>query len=261
MFRDILIIGSLGLIAAIWFAAPEGRLRNAGLMVSTAITGVLLLSRHSPDSPDSVISPELESLPQTHATEPKPDPRRSLTDCLRHFDMREHPSATNLLKRIGDYRGIVVKIAKERNGQGRIWKNSDPDVRVRSCLCGELTREELVKSLEIREEAPQGPRVGSGMGMEDVLRKQPIAEDGMPSVRVLTDPTADQMFQDLVHHRPEARQYLMMARERYIENILRRLVGPLDGKGRSLVPLCVWKKRFDGPHFEKFEEIERKFMG
>jgi len=259
MFRDILIIGSFGLIAAIWFGAPEGRLRNAGLMISAAITGVLLISRSPKSSPSPEESPELESMPQT--IEVKTDPRRSLSDCLRHYDMLQHPSATQLLKRIGDYRGIVIKIAKERSGQGRIWKNSDPDVRVRSCLCGELTREELVKSLEIREEAPMGPRVGSGMGMEDVLRKQPIAEDGMPSVRVLTDPTADQLFKNLCHHRPEARQYLLMARERYIENILRRLVGPLDGKGRSLVPLCVWKKRFDGPHFEKFEEIERKFMG
>lgn len=52
-----------------------------------------------------------------------------------------------------------------------------------------------------------------------------------------------------------------MARERYTENVLRRLVGPLDGKGNPIVPLCVWKKRFDGEHYKDFETLESKFMG
>jgi hypothetical protein len=99
------------------------------------------------------------------------------------------------------------------------------------------------------------------MGIENALRGVQIAEDGKPARRILFDPVADRYFNALIAHRPEAREHLLMARERYVENVLRRLVGPLDGKGNPIVPMCVWKKRFDGDHYKDFEALESKFMG
>lgn len=259
MIRNLLLIGSFGLVGVCWFVMPEGRIRNAGLLVTSALSFFLLLSKSS--------SKEMipEELPETVIIpEEKLEPSRSLGECLRFHKMTEHPSAIHLLKRVGDYRQIVIKIANERGGKGTLWRGleeGESDVRVRSCLCGTLTREELIKGLGIEERDPDPPKVGSGMGIEYAIRGIPIAEDGNPARRILYDSVADRHFNILLAHRPEAKRDLMLARERYIENVLRRLVGPFDGRGRPIVPLCVWKKRFDGEHYSDFEKLEAQFMG
>lgn len=274
MIRDLLLITSFAIVGVCWYIIPSGRLRNASLLLTSAIAIFLLLSRSSGTTENtevtSVLSDEngssLDIINETN--DEYLDPTRSLGECLRFHRINEHPSALHLMKRIQDYRTIVIKIAEERGGTGTIWRDSDDDTRVRSCLCGTLTREELIKGLEIQEKDPDPPLVGAGMGMEQAIlgnkggvRANMLAEDGKPARRVLFDPIADKYFNNLMAHRPEARKDLMMARERYTENVLRRLVGPLDGKGNSIVPLCVWKKRFDGEHYKDFETLESKFMG
>lgn len=274
MIRNILLITSFALVGVCWYVIPFGRLRNASLLLTSAIAIFLLLSRSNDTTSDTTFDPlddngkSLEVV--NEIKEEHLDPKRSLGECLRFHKINEHPSALHLLKRVQDYRTIVIKIAKERGGTGTIWRDSDDDARVRSCLCGTLTREELIKGLEIQEKDPDPPLVGAGMGMEQAIlgnrnngnvRGVIFAEDGKPARRVLFDPIADKYFNNLMAHRPEARGDLMMARERYTENVLRRLVGPLDGKGNPIVPLCVWKKRFDGEHYKEFESLESKFMG
>lgn len=267
MIRDLLLLASFVLVGVCWYVIPFGRLRNASLLLTSAIAIFLLLSRSNDTSNDNrfnTIDDNGKSLDIVNKMkEEHLDPKRSLGECLRFHRINEHPSAFHLLKRIQDYRTIVIKISKERGGTGTIWRDSDDDPRVRSCLCGTLTRQELIKGLEIQEKDPDPPLVGAGMGMEQAILGNSgiIAEDGKPARRILFDPIADKYFDNLMAHRPEARGDLMMARERYIENVLRRLVGPLDGKGDPIVPLCVWKKRFDGEHYKEFETLEGKFMG
>jgi hypothetical protein len=262
MIRDLFLIGSFVLVGICWYTIPEGRIRNASLLTTSAIAVFLLLSRGSNEQVDvqSMIV-QSDIFNEEPINDEKPEPTRSLGECLRFYRMNENPNALKLMERIGEYRTVVIKIAKERGGNGTIWRDSDDDPRVRSCLCGTLTREELIKGLEIKEDDPEPPRVGAGMGIENALRGIRIAEDGKPARRVLFDPVADRYFNALMAHKPEARQHLLMARERYIENVLRRLVGPLDGKGNPIVPLCIWKKRFDGEHYKDFEALENKFMG
>jgi hypothetical protein len=271
MIRDILLITSFALVGICWYMIPIGRMRNASLLLTSAIAIFLLLSR--PNDTTDIIDVQTDENGSRIDTineikDEYLDPKRSLGECLRFHRINEHPSALHLLKRIQDYRTIVIKVAKERGGTGTIWRDSDNDARVRSCLCGTLTREELIKGLEIQERDPDPPLVGAGMGMEKAIlgnqggmRGNIIAEDGKPAKRVLFDPIADKYFNNLMAHRPEARKDIIMARERYTENVLRRLVGPLDGKGNPIVPLCVWKKRFDGEHYKDFETLESKFMG
>jgi hypothetical protein len=269
MFRDLFLIGSFVLVGTCWYMLPEGRIRNASLLLTSAIAIFLLLSRGSPENTlrstplketDGVREYEDENL-DTNMPREKLVPSRSLGECLRFHTLHENPNALRLLSRIQEYRAIVIKIAKERGGTGTIWRDSDDDPRVRSCLCGTLTREELIKGLEIQEHDPDPPKVGAGMGIEHALKGIQLAEDGKPAKRILVDPVADRYFNALMAHTPSAKYDLMLARERYIENVLRRLVGPLDGRGRPIVPLCVWKKRFDGDHYKEFEDLEHKFMG
>jgi hypothetical protein len=275
MIRDLFLIASFVLVGACWYMIPYGRIRNASILLTSSIAIFLLLSRGdgsnsatpTPDGSSGRTKGDVpdESLNRVEDLTPEQlVPSRSLGECLRYHKINEHPQAIHLLNRIQDYRTIVIKIAKERGGTGTIWRDSDDDHRVRSCLCGTLTRGELIKGLEIEERDPDPPLVGAGMGIENALRgvtHGPIAEDGKPARRVLYDPIADKYFNTLMAHRPEAKEDLMMARERYVENVLRRLVGPLDGKGNPIVPLCIWKKRFDGHHYKDFEDIESKFMG
>lgn len=276
MIRDLLLITSFALVGVCWYVVPAGRIRNASLLLTSAIAIFLLLSKTGePLNTGGMTTDPIDDNGQSldivnEIKEEHLDPARSLGECLRFHRINEHPSAPHLLKRVQDYRTIVIKIAKERGGTGTIWRDSDDDARVRSCLCGTLTREELIKGLEIQEKDPEPPLVGAGMGMEQAIlgnrnnggvRGVILAEDGKPARRILFDPIADKYFNNLIAHRPEARKHLMMARERYVENVLRRLVGPLDGKGNPIVPLCVWKKRFDGEHYTEFENLESKFMG
>lgn len=271
MIRDILLIGSFGLVGACWYMIPEGRFRNASILVSSSIAIFVLLSKEgilpstspTPDQEREANGSDSEGTGDPTQDIPPDEmiPSRSLRECLRYHRIEEHPAALHLLNRINEYRTIVLKIAKERAGTGTIWRDSDDDVRVRSCLCGELTRDELVKGLNIEERDPDPPKVGAGMGLENAIRGLPLAEDGEIQRRILFDPTADRFFNTLMAHRPEAREDLLLARERYIENVLRRLVGPLDNRGRPMLPLCRWKKRFDGDYYGNFEDIEKRFMG
>lgn len=265
MIRDLLLIGSFGLVGVCWYVLQEGKIRNVALLVSGAFAFFLLLSRNTPtftrETDPNDVSPELTNQDISDILEESLDPSRSLSECLRYYKIHEHPTAHKLMTRVSDYRQIVIKIAKERGGTGTIWRDSDDDIRVRSCLCGDLTREEMIKGLGIQERDPDPPKVGAGMGLENAIRKLPIAEDGKPARRLLFDPIADKDFNILIAHRPEAKHDLLLARDRYIENVLRRLVGPLDGRGNPIVPLCIWKKRFDGKHYNDFEAIESRFMG
>jgi hypothetical protein len=154
-----------------------------------------------------------------------------------------------LLARIDDYRQLVLNVAKERAGRGTLWRGVPDDSRLSGCLCGSLTRDEVIKALQIQEDdANPAPLMV-------------IAEDGHQAIRVLHDIVTDRLFNILIEHRPEAKKDLRMAQTRYHENILRRLVGPLDGKGRPIFPLCRWRKRYDGQHFSHFEDLEGMFMG
>jgi hypothetical protein len=273
MIRDLLLIGSIMGLAIVWFVMKEGRYRNAGILILGTIAVSLLLTRNS-NHYEQELSSILKETDQEYPLQQIPveqlNPTRSFTECIKYYKMSEHPAALQLLKRIQDYREIVIKIAKERAGKGTIWRDSDEDVRVRSCLCGTLTRDEVIKALELQETPVDVPKVGAGMGMQEVLAGQPyrllpfqpkMADDGKPAVRTLYDPKVLPLFQALIHSYPEAKEDLLAARTRYEENILRRLVGPRDGKGNPIVPLCRWRVRFDGSHYKEFEELEHKFMG
>lgn len=275
--RELGIIISAGALAISWISLPDGNHRNIAILVSSAIFIFLLLgSRFVPlwtkrifqgtPTQQSQVS-SMETLQDELPQEGPLNPKRSLDECIRYHRMINHPAAQSLQARIDDYRRIVILVARERDGEGTLWKQPDSDVRTHACLCGSLTRGELMKSLELEEVQAETPRVGAGMGIESVLanvsptRGKIIAEDGKPAHRVLRDPVVDHLINVLSAHRPEAREDLLLVRERYIENVLRRLVGPLDDKGRPVVPLCRWQKRFDGEHFSQFEELETLFQG
>lgn len=278
--RELGIIISLSALAFSWMTLPDGNQRNIAILISSAIFVFLLLgSRFVPQWTRHMFQgqsqgQEQAGTPQEYQQgfqevpqEGPVNPKRSLDECIRFHRITNHPAAQSLQARIDDYRRIVILVANERNGQGTLWKKPDSDVRTTACLCGSLTRDELMKSLELEEVQAEAPRVGAGMGIESVLanisptRGKIIAEDGKPAHRVLRDPVVDHLIQVLSAHRPEAREDLLLARERYIENVLRRLVGPLDDKGNPVVPLCRWQKRFDGEHFRQFEELEGLFQG
>lgn len=268
--RELMLVLSIAALGSSWLMLPDGTYRNVGIALSTATVLYLLLSS---STDPNVITTTVDTTPENDVTEETIDeteinnPSLSLDACLRVHRILNHPASISLQTRIDEYRRIVLLVAKERSGQGSLWKNPDNDTRTRSCLCGTLTREELLKSLELEEVAKEPPRVGAGMGIEPILanisktRGTIIAEDGKPANRILRDPVVDNLINVLSAHRPEARQDLLMARERYVENVLRRLVGPLDDRGRPIVPLCSWQKRFDGDHFKNFEELERTFQG
>lgn len=265
--RNIILILSISLLAASWFVLPDGRLRNAFLMIFSSLSFIILLTPSLP-SFTSPIPQNLDviSNPSTPSSPISFNPLNNLHDCLSFHRISNHPAATELLARIDDYRRLVLDVAKERAGLGSLWKSIPDDPRLSGCLCGSLTRDEVIKSLEIQEDDPPPPRVGAGMGIEHLLLGSPnrgsiLAEDGNPSIRILHDLVTDRLFNILISHRPEAREHLRMAQERYHENILRRLVGPLDGKGRPIFPLCRWRKRYDGHHFSNFEKVEHLIAG
>lgn len=256
---------------------PDGRLRNAFLLILSALTFIILLtpglSGESGDgagqSGDGTVAggdgagglgwggggggKGSESVKeQSAAGIKKLRPSENLEECLQHHRITNHPASIELLARIDDYRRLVLNVAKERAGRGNLWRGIPDDNRLTGCLCGSLTRDEVIKALQIQED-----ETGSKIeGLRNV-----VAEDGKPAVRVLHDVITDKLFNTLISHRPEAREDLLMAQTRYHENILRRLVGPLDGKGRPIFPLCRWRKRYDGQHFSHFEELEGMFMG
>jgi hypothetical protein len=290
--RNLYIIISIGLLITAWFSIPDGRFRNMTLIIFSSITFYLLLTpglstiitEQLPKQNSRGLISSTESLTNSIFNEGvsplPPKPSESLEECLRFHRMYNHPAAEELLNRINDYRNIIIQVAKERNGLGNLWRGVPDDSRISGCLCGSLTRDEVIKALEIKEDDPEPPKVGAGMGIEQLLRGNPyrgnildgkgwgqsssippLAEDGHLAVRVLHDPVADRLFNSLIQHRPEATNDLFLAKQRYQENVLRRLVGPLDGRGKPIFPLCRWRKRYDGSHFSHFEDIENMFSG
>jgi len=270
-FRDLFAVGAFSLLCLTWVLLEPGIVRNLTLMGSTAVVVVLLwgiksANQHSEKKTTTRKTHPKTSTPTRDSVAPPEDPRASLEACLRYHRVVNHPAAEALRNRVNDYREVVVKMAAERAGHGTMWRDPDTDTRVRACMCGELTRDEVIQALDLEIADVEPPRVGAGMGIAPVLagesrtRGSVLAEDGHPATRVLVDPEVDNAISALVVHRPEARSALLAARDRYMENILRRLIGPLDDKGRAVVPLCKWKKRFDGDYYEDFERIEKGFI-
>lgn len=271
--RDLFAIGAVAAIGLAWVLIQPGATRNLVIAGGTAalvvaLWGIRTINR-SPSSQRSLTTtvtqqPASRDVPPPDA--PPTDPYASLDECLRYYRIYNHPASEALRERVNDYRRIVIKMAEERAGNGTMWRDPDPDARVRACLCGELTRDEVIKALGLEIADTEPPRVGAGMGIAPVLagesrtRGSIIAEDGHSATRVLVDPAVDNAISTLVSHRPEARAALSAVRHRYMENILRRLIGPLDDKGRAVVPLCKWRKRFDGDYYEDFERLEQGFM-
>lgn len=250
---------------------PDGRLRNAFLLILSALTFIILLTPGLPgesstekgQSGDGTFvgsdgaggsRTRSDGKEQSAVGIKKLRPSENLEECLQYHRILNHPASVELLARIDDYRRLVLNVAKERAGRGSLWRGIPDDSRLSGCLCGSLTRDEVIKALQIQEDDVGGQTGSWGTS-------HPPAEDGKPAVRVLHDVVTDRLFNVLIDHRPEARQDLLMAQTRYHENILRRLVGPLDGKGRPIFPLCRWRKRYDGQHFSHFEELESMFMG
>lgn len=275
--RDLLAIFSAAAIGIAWVVIQPGTTRNLVIAGATASLVVLLWGIRTFNRP---LDQHLTNTHQTKASaqeqttdseqdrpEHPPDPYASLEECLRYYRIANHPAAEALRDRVADYREIVLKMAAERAGKGTMWRDPDPDARVRACVCGQLTRDEVIKAMGLTIAETEPPRVGAGMGIAPVLagesrtRGTILAEDGYPATRVLTDPVVDGAISALVAHRPEARRALSAVRERYTENILRRLIGPLDDRGRTVVPLCRWRKRFDGDYYEEFERLEGEFAG
>ena len=270
--RNIILIVSIIFLGASWFMLPDGRLRNAFLLILSALVFIILLTPGLPGLHG------LHGLPGSGgasgdgtvvgsdgagglgwgggAGTRKLRPSENLEECLQHHRIVNHPASVELLARIDDYRRLVLNVAKERAGRGSLWRGVPDDTRLTGCLCGSLTRDEVITALQIQEDD-----VGGGIGSNSEGGVNVVAEDGKPAVRVLHDVVTDRLFNILIEHRPEAREHLRMAQIRYHENILRRLVGPLDGKGRPIFPLCRWRKRYDGQHFSHFEELEGMFMG
>lgn len=266
-FRDLFVICAVVAIGLAWVLIQPGATRNLVIAGSTAVLIVSLWGIRTINRTPSSRRQPVPRVTQPDNPEILPsDPYASLDECLRYYRIFNHPASEALRERVNDYRQIVIKMAKERSGNGTMWRDPDPDSRVRACLCGELTRDEVIKALGLEIADTEPPRVGAGMGIAPVLagesrtRGSIIAEDGHPATRILVDPAVDNAISTLVSHRPEARSALSAVRHRYMENILRRLIGPLDDKGRAVVPLCKWKKRFDGDYYEDFERLEQGFM-
>lgn len=268
--RDLFAIGAVSAIGLAWVLIQPGATRNLVIAGSTTALVILLWGirtiNRSPTNKPVQSTPSQPAEETTHEDVLPTDPYASLDECLRYYRIINHPASEALRERVNDYRRIVIKMAEERAGNGTMWRDPDPDTRVRACLCGELTRDEVIKALGLEIAETEPPRVGAGMGIAPVLagesrtRGSIIAEDGHPATRVLVDPVIDNAISTLVSHRPEARAALAAVRHRYMENILRRLIGPLDDRGQAVVPLCRWKKRFDGDYYEDFERIEQGFM-
>ena len=271
--RDLFAIGAVAAIGLAWVLIQPGATRNLVIAGGTAalvvsLWGIRTINRSpsSQRSPTSTVTQHPASGDVPPSDTPPTDPYASLDECLRYYRIFNHPASEALRERVNDYRRIVIKMAEERSGKGTMWRDPDPDARVRACLCGELTRDEVIKTLGLEIAETEPPRVGAGMGIAPVLagesrtRGSIIAEDGHPATRVLVDPAVDNAISTLVTHRAEARTALSAVRNRYMENILRRLIGPLDDRGRAVVPLCKWKKRFDGDYYEDFERLEQGFM-
>jgi hypothetical protein len=285
--RNIILIVSIMFLGASWFMLPDGRLRNAFLLILSALIFIILLTPGLPGGPGGPNGPGSASgdgtvlgedgagglgwtvgrggsggrSPGKDGTARKLRPSENLEECLQYHRIANHPASVELLARIDDYRRLVLNVAKERAGRGSLWRGVPDDTRISGCLCGSLTRDEVIKALQIQEDDAQG-EIGflleGGGYWGNVV---PPAEDGHPSNRILHDVVTDRLFNILIDHRPEAREHLRMAQTRYHENILRRLVGPLDGKGRAIFPLCRWRKRYDGQHFSHFEILEGMFSG
>ena len=276
--RNIILILSILFLGASWFMLPDGRLRNAFLLILSALIFIILLTPGGggsgsgdgsggggggggDDGAGGLGWGRGESGGGSGGGRgggggggKKPDPSQNLEECLQYHRIANHPASVELLARIDDYRRLVLNVAKERAGRGSLWRGVPDDSRLSGCLCGSLTRDEVIKALQIQED-------DVGLQADGQEEGALIAEDGHPSNRILHDVVTDRLFNVLIDHRPEARQHLRMAQTRYHENILRRLVGPLDGKGRPIFPLCRWRKRYDGQHFSHFENIEEMFMG
>lgn len=264
--RDLLAIGAVSVISSAWFLIEPGTTRNIVIVGATTALVVLLWGIRSVNKQTATHKPAQPTQQPTPQSNTPINPHDSLEDCLRYYRIVNHPASEVLRDRVNDYRNIVIKMAQERAGKGTMWRDPDPDVRVRACLCGELTRDELIKAVGLQIAETEPPKVGAGMGIAPVLagesrtRGSILAEDGYPATRVLVDPVVDNAIATLVSHRPEASAALSSVRHRYMENILRRLIGPLDDRGRAVVPLCKWKKRFDGDYYVDFERLEKEFM-
>jgi len=281
--RNIILIVSIMFLGASWFMLPDGRLRNAFLLILSALIFIILLTPGLPGGPNGPGSASGDGTvlgedgagglgwtvgrggsgggpPGKDGTARKLRPSENLEECLQYHRIANHPASVALLARIDDYRRLVLNVAKERAGRGSLWRGVPDDTRISGCLCGSLTRDEVIKALQIQED-DVGGETGSNIREIQGGMGHPLAEDGHPSNRILHDVVTDRLFNILIDHRPEAREHLRMAQTRYHENILRRLVGPLDGKGRAIFPLCRWRKRYDGQHFSHFEILEGMFMG
>lgn len=270
--RDLLVIVMAIIMGIAWLVLEPGTTRNltiagttAGLVIALwSIRTINRIHIHKPHIPSH--NPTKSNKDDANISSPT-NPFESLDACLRFYRVANHPSAQILCERVEDYRTIVVKMVNERDGKGTLWRDPDDDHRINACLCGKLTREEVIKSLDLLIAETDPPLVGAGMGIAPVLagesrtRGTILAEDGHPATRVLIDPVVDRAITDLIAFRPEAKRAFMAVRERYTENILRRLIGPLDDMGKSIIPLCRWRKRFDGDYYNSFEEIEQQFQG
>jgi hypothetical protein len=245
-------------IAICWVVVKPGITRNIIIAGGTAGLVILLWGIRNVNRV-SLEKPELSEKNPEKKPEKNTDPFSSLENCLRYYRIANHPSAISLEQRVDEYRELVIEMAKERSGKGR-WKSRNENPKLRACLCGELTRDEVIRSLDLKiEEIPE--ETGAGLGIPLIIGGKPIAEDGKPATRVLKDPVVEKAVEDLLYHRPEAKDALLAVKERYVENIIRRLIGPLDGKGQSIVPLCRWRKRFDGKYYDDFERLEKVFAG